>query len=272
MKAVFFSTHITMTITIINDCRDANAAGRQVTRAISLLGGQATFIGVSNDLEASGNLVDAIDAIEDQEGVILVNVAPRNGQAKKWGNGTPFGYFWYKKILIIASIDGLTLSLAKKLNLVSSINVLDIPIALDVLVKNAGISIKSQKYITNSQFRSYDFLSRIAAYLLRQKNIQSTQLNFSEVLDAPPAIWWIDNFGNCKTTVLLKDITRKTNNRIITKVGELPYFPQLKDIPDKCKALTTGSSGIGDKHFLEIVIQGGSAAKYFNLSSGDLVF
>jgi len=36
-----------MTITIINDCRDANAANRQATRASSLLQSPVVFVGVA---------------------------------------------------------------------------------------------------------------------------------------------------------------------------------------------------------------------------------
>ena len=93
-----------------------------------------SFIGISSDLEASGNIIDTLDAYGDLPGVILVNIAPRNGKAKKWKNGTPFGYFWYKKILVISSVDGLTLSLVKKLNLVKTINVLDIPTVSKLLI------------------------------------------------------------------------------------------------------------------------------------------
>jgi len=115
-----------MNITIINDCRDANAAGRQITRTTSLLGDSASFIGVSGDLEAAGNIIDALDALEERPGIILANVAPRNGKAKKWANGTPFSYFRYKKVLILASVDGLTLSLVKKFKLTQSVTILDI--------------------------------------------------------------------------------------------------------------------------------------------------
>ena len=71
-----------MNITIINDCRDANAVGRQIARATSLLGGSVSFIGVSSDLQASGNIIDVLDALEENPGIVLVNVAPRNGKAK----------------------------------------------------------------------------------------------------------------------------------------------------------------------------------------------
>jgi len=113
-------------VTIINDCRDENAKGRQVTRAISLLKCPVSFIGVENDLEASGNLIDTMDALGESAGVILVNVAPRNGKGRKWGNGSPFGYFRYKKIIVVSSIDGLTLSLVKKLKLIKFVNILDL--------------------------------------------------------------------------------------------------------------------------------------------------
>lgn len=261
-----------MAITIINDCRDANAAGRQIARISSLLSSPVSFIGVSNDLEASGNIIDALDAVEGRDGVVLVNIAPRDGQAKKWSNGTPFGYFWYKKTLVVASTDGFTLSLVKKLRLVDSVNVLDIPTTLDVLVKDTCISNDSEKHIVDSQFRSYDFLPRVAAFLLKHKDIRSAPLTINEVADMPPTIWWIDNFGNCKTTILPDEIVRKAGGRVATKLGDLLYYPRLTDVPNKEAAIIVGSSGIADKRFLEIVIQGGNAARYFSLSSGHKIF
>lgn len=259
------------TIIIINDCRDANAAGRQIVRTTALLGSPAAFIDVSNHLEASGNLIDALDAIEGHEGVVLVNVAPRSGSAKKWNNGTPFGYFWYKKIIVVASVDGLTLSLVKKLRLVDSVNVLDIPTSLEAMGKDTYLSGESKGHIADSQFRSYDFLPHITSFLLKHGDIRSTPLNINEISDAPPAIWWVDNFGNCKTTILSQEITCRADNRVATKLGELPYYPRLKDVPDKNAALIIGSSGLGDKRFLEVVIQGDNAARHFNLSSGNLI-
>mgnify|MGYP001572747578 CR=1 FL=1 len=116
-----------MNITIINDCKDENARGRQLTRIGSIFQYPANFIGVSNELEAAGNIIDVLDANGENSGIILVNVAPRNGKAKKYPNGTPFGYFWYEKTLIISSIDGYTLSIVKKLKLTKFINVLNIP-------------------------------------------------------------------------------------------------------------------------------------------------
>ena len=149
-----------MNITIINDCRDENARGRQTARASSLIGGAVSFVGVLSDLEAAGNLIDVLGAYGEEPGTILVNVAPRNGSAKKWENGTPFGYFWYKKVLVLASIDGITLSFVKKLKLVESIKVFDIPAVVKFMVEDNYISAEVGEHIVNTQFRSYDFLPR----------------------------------------------------------------------------------------------------------------
>lgn len=229
-----------MYCTIINDCRDANAAGRQATKVASLLGCPTNFIGVKSDLEAAGNLVDALDAGEGKEGIVLVNVAPRSGRGKKWQNGSPFGYFWYKRTLVVSTIDGFTLSLVKKLQIVEEINILDCPV--------------------DTQFRSYEFLPKAAESIFTGKGLPSTAISIDKIVGAPHAVWWIDNFGNCKTTLLIEE-----------KKGGLPFISRLKDVPNGESAIVVGSSGIGNKRFLEVVVQGGSAAEHFKLSSGSAI-
>ena len=258
-----------MNITIINDCRDANAIGRQVARTSSLLGGLVSFIGVAGDIQAAGNIIDILDALEENHGIILVNIAPRNGKAKKWPNGTPFGYFWYKKILVLASIEGFTLSLVKKFKLTEFITVLDLPETLNQLIAGGVLKKELKDSISRTQFRSYDFLPHVAAFLAAGKKLRGTKLHTEDILDAPPAIWWIDNFGNCKTTLLQEDI--KDKNRFSAKFRKLSYFERLKDVPDKTPAIISGSSGLGGKRFLEIVVQGRSAEKEFKISAGDAI-
>ncbi|MFA6475591.1 MAG: hypothetical protein WCV88_05340 [Patescibacteria group bacterium] len=248
-----------MAITIINDCRDANAIGRQITRLSALTNQAVSFVGVHNDLEAAGNLIDVVDAFGDNPGMILVNVAPRNGPGKKWENGTPFGYFRYNKILILASIDGYTLSLAKKYELTKTITVLEASDTWDKLIADGLLPIELKDAMIRTQFRSYDFLPRVAAYLDRHHDLPGTELQMSDVPDAPAVVWWVDCFGNCKTTVWHDEAAT---------LNDLPYHPRLKDVPDKTAAVVLGSSGISKKRFLEIVVQGGSAAQTFNLASG----
>lgn len=260
------------TTTIINDCTDANARGRQETRVASFFGGCESYIAVLGDLEAAGNLIDALDALEGRQGVVLVNVAPRHGIGKKWPNGTPFGYFYYKNTLIVSTIDGYTLSLAKKCNLFEEIKVLDVSKCVEELIVEGDLEKTVAMRIMKSQFRSFDFVPRIAAYIVnKKKDAPHHVIKKDDILDAPHAIWWIDNFGNCKTTLFTKDVKFKPGKKVLTHLGKLTCYERLKDVPDKTEALIIGSSGLEQKRFLEITVQGISAKQHFNLRTGDII-
>jgi len=271
-----------MFATIINDCRDQNAMGRQATRVASLLGCPVTSIGVVHDLEAAGTLVDALDAAEKREGVVLVNVAPRqsNGhQTEKSGvgyliaktgkrpNGSPFGAFFYGKTLVISSLDGFTLALAKKLGVVESVKCFHIPTIVEELTGKGVLTPEVAKRMVDTQFRSFDFLPRAAAWLL-----SGVALPFEEqTLDMAvpdPLVWLVDSFGNVKTTLLAEDIEFNEGSATKTAFGNLTAHARLKDVPDGVSALVVGSSGIEEKRFLEIVIQGKNAAEHLGITVG----
>lgn len=139
-----------MFATIINDCHCYNARGRQETRLASLLNCGVNFIKVNSDIEAAGNLVDVLDAGFGSKGVVLVNVPPRNGRAKKWKNGTPFGYFYYGETLIISTIDGLTLSLVKKMGVTNHINVINLEETVRLRLVNEG-----KEELKKTQFKNW---------------------------------------------------------------------------------------------------------------------
>ncbi len=259
---------------IITDCKDDNALGRSQVRLSQYVSCPITTVGVNGwdaDLEAAGNLIDLLDASEGKPGVILVNVAPRHKSGKKWPNGTPFAYFHYKETLVVISIDGQTLSLVKKFNLVNHVNLMDIPTVLKSLQERGVVSAELVDHIMHTQFRSFEFLPRVAGWLLDGLEIPSEKYTLDQVEDAPNAVWWIDNFGNIKTTLLDFDVDFKAGNSIKTTVGELICYNRLKDVPDHQPALIIGSSGLGEKRFLEIVVQGISAEKHFSITSGQEV-
>lgn len=261
-----------MHIAIINDCRDDNANGRQVTRTASLTGASVSFVGVGDygDVAASGNLIDILDAFGDMLGVILVNVAPRH-HAKEWENGTPFCYFKYKNVWAASSFDGLTLSLVKKLALVDSVSLMDIPEATVAMVERGMISENERQRIIHSQFRSFDFLPRVAAFLASFGNLPARAVPISEIPDAPKAVWWKDNFGNLKTTLLPEEIGFEEGAIIKTKVGPLRCSKQLANVPKETAALTIGSSGLDGRRFLEVVVQGGRADDHFKAGVGSVI-
>ncbi|HTM68864.1 MAG TPA: SAM hydroxide adenosyltransferase [Candidatus Binatia bacterium] len=257
-----------MFVTIINDCRDANAFGRQATRTAALFGCQVHTVAVSGDLEAAGNLIDALDAAEGRKGVILANVAPRHGAAKKWPNGTPFGWFRNGETLVVASIDGLTLSLAKKLGLIDGLRVFDIPEVMTAAAAHRLVPRETAEYVTSTQFRSLEFVPRAACWLTQGYDLPSAPLSSADIADAPDAVWWVDNFGNCKTTVLPEDLGAFRDAEAFAGLASLTHYDRLKDVPDGEAAFVTGSSGLGARRFVEIVIQGGNASQRYGLRSG----
>jgi len=263
-----------MYVTIINDCHDPVTMNRQVVRAATFFPStNISTVAVGNyaDLEASGAIIDTLDAAMDDPGIILVNVAPRHGKAKKWENGTPFGHIQYQNTHIFTTVDGATLSLIHKYGLSETIEVYDIPEVLDAMIKQGELKEHLRAPITNTQFRSFEFLPRVANWYMQKLVIPHELHKLSDFLQAPLAVWYIDNFGNCKTTAWVGDIDHKALHKITTRWGELMCYERLKDVPNGEPGIIIGSSGYRDKRFIEIVVQGNSAATHFNIHVGDQI-
>jgi hypothetical protein len=263
-----------MFVTIINDCHDGNAMGKQMTRCAGLFPGAsiATVAIEQDELEAAGNLVDMLDTSDGNEGVILVNVAPRQGRGKKWPNGTPFGYFTYQNTLIVSTIAEMSLSLVKKLGLADSLYLTDVPTVVDAMIQKGELDKDLRELIIKTQFRSCDYMPRLAYWVKKGIDVPSETYSFTNVMEAPKAVWWVDNFGNCKTTILPEEVGHTPGKKLMTKVGEIMCYERLKDIPNDEAGLIIGSSGIGQKRFLELDVQGKSSAAKFNLKPGSQLF
>ncbi len=265
-----------MFITVINDCRSPNEKGRQETRLHSLFGFSVSFVGVQSDfsvnatLEAAGNLIDVLDAAEDREGIILVNVAPRGEQGKDGHNGTAFCYFYFKKTLVISTVRGHSLSLVKKLGLVETVRLMDVATVCAYADQKELLSHELATYIPTTQFRSFDFVPRVAYWLHKGYEIPHTNSTLDIIEDIPPCIWYIDAFGNCKTSILSSEVRQSPGTTIETNLGSFKYYQRLKDLPKGETAFYTGSSGIDGRRFIEIATQmkAGSAAKTLDLSLG----
>jgi hypothetical protein len=257
-----------MFVSIINDCADDNAKVRQELRAKVLFGELPSFIGLSSysGLAAAGSLIDVLDTTGGEEGVILVNVAPRHGKAKRWKNGTPFGFFYYKKTLVCATIDNETLALVKRLGIVDKVGVFDIEEACNFQVKNNKISPELAQKIVNTQFRSFEFLPRVAKWVWDGDKIPFVEEEVIDIIEGGH-IWWVDNFGNCKTTLVREDV-KNLEGKIKLEIGEFNFYEMLRDVPNGETAVIVGSSGLDGKKFLEIVTQGENTAKKCNLAIG----
>jgi len=246
---------MTKILTIISDCRDENAKTRQEIRYSYLIPGITTkFIGVEDDLEASGNLIDAIDAYKDSPGIIVVNVAPRSSK-EKYPNGIPFCFHQFGELLIVGTPN--CFELANKLGLFSKTNETDV---LDVCSK--FLPNEEAKRISESQFRSYEYLPLLVKWILESKKIPAKEIDIP-LFGKESLVWHIDNFGNCKTTALsLKDLSR---------FSEIRFFERLTDVPEDGKpAIIRGSSGYGER-FLELVIKRDNASRRLGIGVGSIV-
>lgn len=262
----------------ISDCSDDNVRARYAARiaAATPQAGPVQFIGVVSDLEAAGNLVDVLDGLDGTEAIIFVNVAPRGTVQTQWPNGTPFGYLTWNNAHIFTTIDGLTLSLLNKISTTElSVQVYDIPTVVPYLTDDAAL----QTYICKSQFRSFDFLPRIAGHVLAGNTVPTKPLE--TIPEAPAAVWWTDNFGNAKTTILADELTHKPGATVSVRIDDTTHaiqlYDRLKDLPHGHRGIYTGSSGFGTKRFLEITTQKGESllegehSRTLGLQSGMLI-
>jgi hypothetical protein len=262
---IIFKKYIKMFISIITDCIDHNAKGRVETRLASFFKIQPSFVGVSSDIEASGNLVDILDAGKDHEGVIIVNVAPRKEGSQSSSNGSLFGYFYVNNMLVVATVDGYCLSLAKKLELFANLNVLN-TVKVTTYAKDIGLLTKENaKHVSETQFRSYEYAPLVALWLKNGIKLPVEKSDFVPK-DIYPTVWFIDNFGNCKTTLTERDVS--LDKPISVNGTKYSYSKRLHCAPEGKLALITGSSGHSDNRFLEIVIKGGNAAEKAGLKVG----
>ncbi|HLB60922.1 MAG TPA: SAM hydroxide adenosyltransferase [Patescibacteria group bacterium] len=268
-----------MFVSIITDCCDDNALNRQAVRYMSYLNAPISKIGLTfyasegnGELEGAGNLIDTLDATEGKKGLVVLNTAHRDGKGKKWPNGTPFGYFHYKDTLVISTIDGYCLSLVKKMKLTKKINLLDVPTVIDTMIKQDNFLKEYRKLVVDSQFRSYEFVPRVAKWLMNGVELPHEKYAIEKIADAPQAIWWVDNFGNSVTTVMPEDIGLKPGKKIKTKFGTLTCYDRLKDVPNNEGALIIGSWGIDNRRWVSLVIQGKSAAKEYGIKTGMELF
>lgn len=251
----------------ISDCYDDNVRARYASRIQTCVKEVDTinFIGVVSDIEASGNLVDILDGLEGKDAIIFLNVAPRGTIKKQWPNGTPFGHLKFQNADIFTTIDGYSLSLLQKISGEQlQVEVYDIPLVVKSLSEDAIL----QERIVKSQFRSFDFLPRVAGAVLSGVDVPFNL--WADVPKAPSAVWWVDNFGNAKTTVLNSEVNFTVGQEVSLKFEDktvsLKYFDRLKDIPFGESAVYCGSSGLGEFRFLEITKQKGDhlATQHFS--------
>jgi hypothetical protein len=254
------------------DCKDSNALSRLSARLTALFAdSNIQTVGIDKDIEAAGCILDMLDALRLGTGdyIIIGNLAPR--AEKQYKNGAPFYIAHVQGIIIIATKT--CFSLLRKLNLIDTIGQTDVE-----TVCGTFLSAEETNRIANSQFRSFEYVPLLASFAADGKDIPAT----AEALDSfspekfENKIWWIDNFGNAKTTLTRTEIEDKVIGgnvtlRIDGTEHTLPFFERMADVPTGVVACIIGSSGYKDVRFAEIIKQGSSVAQALGLGVGNMI-
>lgn len=255
---------------IITDCFDSSTAGRQKVRAQSLFKGISPVLIESSYKHAvslAGNIIDILGTLEydtESKALIIGNHAPREvGKRDNLLNGSPFVYFWYKEHLFVVTYTDELFAILRKY--------IDIPVVYEVTDElKAKIAEVYPIDFAKTQFRSLDYAPFLGKYIWDHPETVGKEIVLTDEADVLAwSVWHTDNFGNVKLLATRSDLDGAT--RTIEGIGEVTFYERLKDVPVGETAIIQGSSGVGDSRFLELVIQGGSAAGTHGISVGDIL-
>ncbi len=274
-----------LTVVPINDCSDGNARMRVEARLSRLLPGATilTTVPVQNDLEASLNILDALDAVDNPWlhsgsgllisgldpilNLIVANVAPRKGVGN---HGVGFYYARFGSTLILTTLSGYELSLLKKVGLSAKLYRLDVTEVVKWMVRSGLISKDYAHHIENSQFRSFEFLPITGLCLLKMLDHVPTHPGSWEDLPvlADGLVGTIDVFGNAKLTAVGKAGFKFSLEGEPSRIFESK--PNLAALNDREAGVVRGSSGFWQCRLAEFMIKGSAAAKKYGLELGAL--
>ena len=261
-------------IIIFTDCYDANARVRQELRYAALFpSAQISIHEVKSPIEVSGCIVDALDAARlnpDLKLILVGNIAPRDD--KKHKNGAPFCFSKVSKNILIVGTEP-TFVLAKKFKLVKLVCETDVQTVCEKF-RGEIEQTDSVERITNTQFRSFEYVPRLAKWLSSRVNVPFTSIDIDEN-QFNGRVWFVDIFKNVKIVSTQKHLDGiKVAKGCVFNTQTYKFYPRLADIPVDEIGFTIGSSGYHngeDFRCLELVKQGGQAATELKINVGDVV-
>jgi hypothetical protein len=95
--------------------------------------------------------------------------------------------------------------LIKHCGISDHITIRDIPTVMQRCCEHGLCDQTLADHIIATQFRSFEFLPRVAQWVWDGHDIPATKKTLDYVPDAGTKVWFIDIFGNCKTTITPQD-------------------------------------------------------------------
>lgn len=267
-------------VCIISDCvgRDPDAELRLSMAVQGFIGMNPTMRHVQSEIGMSFLMADSLTRCP-RPGVVIANIAPRNG-AHHYENGIPFSYFRTKSgHLVVSTAQPEAFVSFKLLGEIpkEGVRIVNTTTAVRAMVKAGFLRQEFAANITDSQFRSLDFEPLLAtAVLLGIKMPEESVIKEKDIPDVSNSVAYHDRFGNVKLWILEKRLQKlKDGDKVMVRTPqsrtELPFYRQLRDVPDDIMALIVGSSGPHGRHFCEIVTNGGKASSNQDFAIGNPV-
>lgn len=253
------------------DCIDGNARKRQKLRLGSLLPNyDVKFFKLNkkNRIPTLTGAVDMMDAVRlgKERNLFVFNHAPRTNT--KYKNGEPFYFAYLGPSIIIGTIS--SFCMLKHLGVLGEVFFLPIN---EVCSKYVEYDDEVER-IYSSQFRSYEYIPYLAKFLVEGKYGDKQNSELEDCI-TQEQVWFVDCFGNIKTTIPGCRVLDVKNGTPVT-FGELtfPFYKNFSEVPVGSTAFILGSSGYGTlekNRFVEIVNNGDNAAVELNLKKGSFI-
>ena len=246
-------------IAIVSDC-GGQAMSRMMTRYLALFSNAACVGYESSSLvEASGNLVDALDALMGHEGAVVCNSAPRRDALGT--NGSAIVYGTVGKVTVVSTVG--VLGFLKRLVPDFTARALDMDAFMRMKCGN--------KSLTTHNFRGLQVIPFVLQFLKIGHDLSKVSTPHDKFPTMEPCVWLIDTIEGRPTNLKLSILRSEAlwfvpGNAVWISLGEtdpkeLRCYERLTHIPEGGIGIYEGSSGLGDDRFLEIAVMGGSAAE-----------
>lgn len=252
------------------DCSDNNAKARvfaHLSEQLKQFNFDIAVYGERNVQDIAFNIFSLVSFWKEKKikgNIVVGNYAPRS---EKYPNGAPFLLTMIEENYIIGNEK--TFALLKKIDFLYPLRIVEIDI-LNTL--NMHFPKEDCIKLSKTQFRSLEVLPLIINLIIRGKQIATKECLIKTNFFSTAEVIFVDNFGNIKTSMDRDDLIFKTNNKntiqILDYEGPIPVrYDYLSEVP-------VGSAGFvasGSSRFAEIVVNGGSAADFFNVKVGDQI-
>lgn len=244
-------------IAIVSDC-GGQAMSRMMTRYMAIHPDAVCVPYESRSLlEAAGNIVDAIDALNGRAGAIVCNSAPRRDT--RGTNGSAIVYLQLGQTTIVSTVGAL--GLLKQLMPEMTARAVDV----DAFMSDLG----AERDTFN--FRGLEVIPWILRRLRDGENLENVSSQQTAFPAVEPCVWLVDTIcgepTNLKLSVLRSEAPWfKPGTEVEMRLGGaspkgIGCFERLTHVPAGQLGIYEGSSGLDNERFLEIAVMGGSAAK-----------